>query len=326
MLTELGAGAATVKVSRDWFRPLEAPVTVAASGSTTLDLTIDELPLKVEAADRALVTTHASNFDWTKQTLSIAVAARPSRRDFDNAVYFHNPALYRNTASEAPLTPMPAPQIADGVASNFNFPIGSGASSGQQALDLASIKDTVAGTTLGASEPAEFMMWTPMINWLVEWDPARAADLRLVGVSVRQQSWGGTALRPQEIEKAYLDGAGGLWVKVVFAGFVQLGAGVADDDGDGLKEVYAKVPDAFVSAEITQKLTAEYAGTLYSTHGLSRQLARSLNELYSTTAAQVERTIGQPFEVPGLGTITYPFVVLRHAGGQRNVILVNPAP
>jgi hypothetical protein len=115
-------------------------------------------------------------------------------------------------------------------------------------------------------------------------------------------------------------------VKVVFASFVQLGPGVTDDDGDGLKEIFARVVPRFVTSEITRKLTDEYGKTLFNTHGLSKEVARSLNELYSTTAAQVERTIGQPFEVPGLGTISYPFVVLRHSQGQRNVILVGPAP
>ena len=38
----------------------------------------------------------------------------------------------------------------------------------------------------------------------------------------------------------------------------------------------------------------------------------------------VVRFIGQPFDIPGLGTIQYPFVVLKHAGGQENAILVGP--
>jgi hypothetical protein len=69
-----------------------------------------------------------------------------------------------------------------------------------------------------------------------------------------------------------------------------------------------------------------YQKATFGTHTPSLQMSKGLNELYSTTVTQVERYIGQPFEVPGLGSITYPFVVLRHAGGQRNVILVAPAP
>jgi hypothetical protein len=319
-------GAVTIKVTRDWFQPLDVAATVAATGSTTQDVTIDEMPLTLDPADQALATSFATTFDWTTATVSISVAARPTRRDFDNAVFFHNPALYRSVTTEPALTPTPAPQIAGGVAANFSFQVKSGPAAGQEALDLASIADAPAGTPLGASEPAEFMMWTPLTNWLTEWDAAKAADLKAVGVAVRQQNWGGGSLRPQEIEKAYVDAAGALWVKVVFAPFVALGPGINDDDGDGQKEIYARVASRFVAADIPSKLTGEYARTTFNTHGLSKEVAKSLNELYSSTAAQVERYIGQPFEVPGKGTINYPFVVLRHASGKKNVILVAPGP
>jgi hypothetical protein len=325
-LTGLPTGAASVKVTRDWFKPFEQSVTVAA-GTTTADLTVEEMPLKIEPADQALATSYGMTFDWTKQAVSVAVAARPTRRAFDNAVFFHNPALYRDTAGTPALSPSPAPEISGKVGKNFSFPLQGGPRQGQESLELTTIADTLADTPLGAQEPAEFMMWTPMVNWLAEWDAAKAADLRLVGTAVRQQNWGGNAIRPQDLEKVYFDpGGAALWVKVVFAGFVQLGQGINDDDGDGAREIYAKVSAAQVSAEVIAKLRDEYGKTVFNTHGLSKEVTKSLNELYSTTAAQVERYIGQPFELPGAGTITYPFVVLRHAGGKKNVILVAPGP
>jgi hypothetical protein len=325
-LAGLPPGTAMVEVKRNWFKTFEGSVTVGASGLTSHDLTLEEMPLRIEAADRALAETYGRTFDWTKQTLSIAVVARPSRRDFDNAVYYRNPALYRDPTGMAAVSPTPAPEIAANVARNFTFPLTSGARRGQEALDLASIADTLGGTPLGATEPADFMIWTPMVNWLSESDPGKTAELKLVEVAVRQQAWGSNALRPQEIEKVYLDAAGALWVKVVFAPFVQLGPGVADDDGDGLKEIYARVNAESSPAELTAKLKADYGKSIPSTHALSLEVARSLNELYSRTAAQVERYIGQPFEAPGVGTIMYPFVVLRHSAGQKNVILVAPSP
>jgi hypothetical protein len=222
---------------------------------------------------------------------------------------------------------MPAapPQIAAGSATNFSFKLSSGTNQGQEALDLASIVDSIKDTPLGPAEPAEFMVWTPMLTWLGESDPAKAAELRAAGVAVRQQSWGSNASRPQEIERVYLDGAGALWVEVVFATFVQVGPGITDGDGDGRKEVYAKLAPVHYTGDVVAKLSNEYGKTAFTTHRLSLEIRKSLNELYSTaTAAQVERFIGQPFEVPGVGTISYPFVVLKHAGGQRNVILVAP--
>jgi hypothetical protein len=111
---------------------------------------------------------------------------------------------------------------------------------------------------------------------------------------------------------------------VIFAGFVQLGPGINDDDGDGAKEIYARIAPVHYSSAVIDKLAMEYGKTVFTTHGLSKEVVKSLNELYSTTAAQIERFIGQPFELPGVGTFKYPFVVLRHSGGQKNVILVAP--
>ena len=326
-LANLAPGAVTAKVTQVWFQPFEQSLTLIAGGPTALDVTLDEMPLKVEPADRALADTYDQTFDWTKQTISVAVAETPTRCAFDNAIYFHNPALYRNTSAQPPLLPSPQPEISGGSAMNFTFPVRSGANQGQEALDLSSIVDSIADTPLGPTEPTDYMIWNSMVNWLTEWDPAKSVTLKLVGLAVRQQGWGGNAIRPQEIEKVFLDpNTNKLWVKVVFENFVQLGAGITDDDGDGRKEIYAAVASAHYTSEMVNALANTYAKTTFSTHGLSKEVSKSLNELYSTTGAQVERYIGQPFDVPGLGTITYPFVVLRHAGGQKNVILVAGAP
>jgi hypothetical protein len=324
-LAGLTPGAITVDVTQVWFKPLEQSVTLTGGGPTPWDVTLDEMPLRVDPADRALAGIYNQTFDWTKQTISIAIAETPTRCAFDNAIYFHNPALYRNTSAQPPLTPSPQPTISGGIAQNFSFPIISGTSPAEEALDLSSIVDSIKDTPLGPTEPTNYMMWKSMINWLTEWDAAKSVTLKLVGVAVRQQGWGGNAVLPQEIEKVFLDpNTNKLWVKVVFENFVQLGAGITDDDGDGRKEIYAAVASAHYTNEIVDALVKTYK-TTFSTHGLADQVTKGLNELYSTTGAHVECYIGQPFEVPGLGTITYPFVVLRHSAGQENVILMSGA-
>ena len=325
-LAGLTPGAITVDVTQVWFKPLEQSVTLTGGGPTPWDVTLDEMPLRVDPADRALAGIYNQTFDWTKQTISIAIAETPTRCAFDNAIYFHNPALYRDTSAQLPLTPSPQPVISGGIAQNFSFPIISGTSPAEEALDLSSIVDSIKDTPLGPTEPTNYMMWKSMINWLTEWDAAKSVTLKLVGVAVRQQGWGGNAVLPQEIEKVFLDpNTNKLWVKVVFENFVQLGAGITDDDGDGRKEIYAAVASAHYTSEIVDALVNTYAKTTFSTHGFVDQVTKGLNELYSTTGAHVECYIGQPFEVPGLGTITYPFVVLRHSAGQENVILMSGA-
>ena len=325
-LAGLTPGAVTVDVTQVWFKPLEQSVTLTGGGPTPWDVTLDEMPLRVDPADRALAGIYNQTFDWTKQTISIAIAETPTRCAFDNAIYFHNPALYRDTSAQPPLTPSPQPTISGGIAQNFSFPIISGTSPAEEALDLTTIVDSITGTPLGPTEPTNYMMWKSMINWLTEWDAAKSVTLKLVGVAVRQQGWGGNAVLPQEIEKVFVDpNTNKLWVKVVFENFVQLGPGITDDDGDGRKEIYAAVASAHYTSEIVDALVNTYAKTTFSTHGFADQVTKGLNELYSTTGAHVECYIGQPFEIPGLGTITYPFVVLRHSAGQENVILMSGA-
>jgi hypothetical protein len=326
-LANLAPGAAVVNVTQQWFQPLQQNLILADGAPTSWNVPLIEMPLEVDPADRALANLYNQTFDWTKQTVSISIVETPTRRAFDNAVYFLNPALYRDTSATAPLTPSPQPVISAGVASNFTFPVLSGANQGQEALDLSTIVDSIKDTPLGPTEPGDYMMWTPMVNWLNEWDAAKSVTMKVAGLAVRQQGWGGNAIRPQEIEKVFLDpSAGRLWVKVVFENFVQLGAGVSDDDGDGRKEIYAAVASAHYTSEMVNVLVTNYTVITFSTYSLSKQVTKSLNEIYSTTGAQVERTIGQPFDVAGLGTITYPYIVLKDAVGQENVFLVAPAP
>ena len=135
-LAKLASGAAVVNVTQQWFQPLQQSLTLAEDGPTSWNVTLIEMPLKVDTADRVLANLYNQTFDWTKQTLSIAIVETPTRRAFDNAVYFHNPALYRDTSATAALTPSPQPAISAGIASNFTFPVTSGANQGQEALDL----------------------------------------------------------------------------------------------------------------------------------------------------------------------------------------------
>lgn len=319
------SGDMALKVTRSWFKPLTAMVVVAATSTTPHDIVIEEMPLTLDPGDLALAEGYAKTFDWSRQTLSITIAAKATRRDFDNAVYFRNPALYRDTSKEAPVTPSPVPALVGGKPMNFSFVLRSGTNQGVDALDIASIVDSLEDTGLAPADRNGFFTWNPMVTWLGDWDMGKAADLNATGVAVRQQNWGANAPRPQEIERAFIDSVSGtLWVEIVFGTFVQTGAGITDNDGDGRKEIYAKIASVHYRKDLVAQLMGDYRSRQFGTHALSREVSKSLNALYSTTAAQVERLIGDPFEVPGVGTIKYPFVVLRHSGGQKNVILVAP--
>lgn len=314
------AGPASVGVTANWFLPFTGNVTVAATGLTSYDIALNEMPLKVEPADQTLATEYNKTFDWSKQTVSIGLVAAPTRRHFDTAVYLRNPALYRDVKQQPPLMPTPQPAIGAAGPTNFTFPTAGNAA---QAIDPASVIDKPSDAQ-AAVFARDFLTFRPAVNWLAEADAAKAGGLKAVGAAIRAQAWGGNAVRPQDIERLYIDAAGALWIEVVFEPFVVLGAGISDDDGDGRKEVYAKIDPAHYTAEIVMQLATDYARRTYTTHAFSKAVTKSLSELYSLTFPTVERYIGQPIELPGVGTIMYPFVVLKHAAGQRNVILVAP--
>jgi hypothetical protein len=327
-LTGLPAGAITVSVTAGWFQAKQAQATVPAGGSATLDLQLDEMPLKLDPADQALVESYKKTFDWTKATVYMAIAPGPTRRWLDNAINYRNPAQYHDTSSSPTAIPSPPPNIIAGVAAGFNFPVGTGV---DQALVNSSIVDTFAQTGLPATAATDFMLWTPMVSWLSgskrALDAAVLNKVRAVGSAVSLQAWGGNTPKPQQIESVYLSGSD-LWVKIVFEPFVQLGAGIADDDGDGKKEIFAKVDPKHIDAKVLDLLQNQYAKTTLGTLALKAELSEAMNELYSSTNLHILNTIGQPYTVPNnLGTINYPFVAHEQSGSKgkvQGVLLVAP--
>jgi len=320
---KLTPGQVTVQLTQDWFKSQTETATVQDTGMTTLDVTIEEHPLKLDPADETLAKSYASTFDWTTDTISIVIVRQPTRKELDNAIYYHNPALYRDTSSTSPVTPSPQPTIGAGGAQNFTFQTGGGA----EALDNTSIVDTIDKTPLTTAEQQGWMMWRPMMNWLKDWDlsSTKVVGLNDAGAAVSQQSWGTNAVMPQAIEQVYLHGSE-IWVQVVFEDFVKLGSGITDSDGDGRKEVYAKVNTDHYTQEVVTALQDEYVTPTFNTHGLSKEINNALNELYSATSAEMLKYIGQSFDVPNVGKIQYPFAVVNHTGAndKKNVLLVGP--
>ncbi|MDI7277560.1 MAG: carboxypeptidase-like regulatory domain-containing protein, partial [Anaerolineae bacterium] len=69
LLEGLPPGPATLVASADWFQEQRAQGVVPAGGTGSLDIRLDEMPLKVEAADQALVESYNKTYDWTKADL-----------------------------------------------------------------------------------------------------------------------------------------------------------------------------------------------------------------------------------------------------------------
>jgi len=324
-LSGVPAGSATVAVSADWFLDKQAAATVTVGGSVTTHVQLDAKPLQVLAGDSTLATTYNASFDWTQDSVSVSHVAVPTRAAFDRALYLRNPALYRDVSGEPTVTPAALPTITGGV-HNFDFPIQTGAPhQGEQALDNTTIVDAIADTPLTTAEQAASVAWEPAVDiYLVDWDIAKSIDLYYVSLAIRGQRWAGSnTVPPQSLQHAYLHN-GELWVELAFEDYIDLGSGITDDDGDGYREVYARVPTGFYTTEVYNKLRNDYVAPTFDTLGLRDNLSVILDDLYTRTAPSVVSVIGVPYGLPGGGTLQYPFVVLRHSAGTTNVFLVAP--
>jgi len=320
------AGEVSLRVELGWFETAEKSATVAAGQATVLDVQLAPMAPRLLPEDRALAEKHNQTFDWKRDKLSIALIQSPTRGGLERAIYLRNPALYTDTSGQLPLVPATPPSLAPQAAA-FSFPMPREAPSRDaEALDLATLTDRIEQTPLTAEEIAGAFGWEPaVLKFLARWNLEKAADLYYANQAVQQQTWGQTAqVPPQAITEGYLHAGKEIWVKIAFEDFLAVGAGVADDDGDGKKEVFARVNGNLFGEEILAQLAA------YSTARLEPARLRSavqgvLDDLYSRTNPVLVRTIGQPYEIAGLGSITYPLAVIEHLGAGKivNVLLMS---
>ncbi|MCK5799429.1 MAG: carboxypeptidase regulatory-like domain-containing protein [Deltaproteobacteria bacterium] len=313
-------GPGKVSVTHDWFKEKkDVAVTVKASGSTTLDIAVEAWPLKLDAADKTLADTYNKTFDWTHDKLAIAILPSPTRKNLDNAVYYHNPALYRDTSSETAVdSKLTLTTLKD------HFVTANGSQKGTNVLDLTTVKDAIGGTPVTAAEQTDFMLFRPLLNWLTTWDETtkKIEDISAAKSAVAEQTWGSNAVRPQRIEKVFLH-QDALWVQIVFEPFVKVGADITDSDGDGYKEIFGKLDPKLYASDLVNALKTQYMGVKFDTNGMSKEVNNALNELYSVTAAEVLRYIGRSYDLgSSKGTIVYPLVVLKHSATSTPVFQV----
>lgn len=309
-------GSVTVEVKADWFEDQSEVTSITAGQDNTLDITLVARALQVLDDDKAIAEAYNQDFDWTTDKLSIAYIAPPTRANIDRGLYFRNPALFRDTSGESPVT-----------AGEWDFPIPDGApNQGQQAFEEGSITDSICKTPLTKEERARALLWEPAVKlFLAKWDIDKAQGLYYVTYAVEGQKWGGAAtFPPQTLQRLYLH-QGEIWVEVVFENWVSLENKVGDSNGDGYNEIFAKVAEAHYTAEVYSQLAGDYLNHEYQTLELRGDLNIMLDDLYSRTNPSFTSVIGVPFEVPGHGTLGYPFVVLTHSNNAVNVLLVDPA-
>lgn len=310
--------------------------TLACSADCTFDTSGCEGggdTFQVLAADKSLWQTHNDAYTWGEDTVAIRYLAGPTHAEADKALFFQNPGLYKDTSGEPQITPDPLPDIQGGTATGFDFPMTSGDHAGEQVLDVATIADSLADTPVSAAEQQASLLWEPAVTiHLVAWDIEKSENLYYADNAIKAQKWGSAAtLPPQSAWHLYLHGSD-IWVEVAFEAHLQLGAGVTDSNGDGYREIFAKVNPALFDADVHAALSGDYTSHKYDETAFAELIAGGteegiLDKLYSRFPMQPHSNIGEPYDVPGLGTIQYPFMVIKGMAPKDDhviVLLVEP--
>ena len=160
-IADVPEGSATVEVKADWFEDKSEAATIVAGQDNTVDITLVTKALQVPEGDKAIAEAYNQTFDWTSDKLSITYIAPPTRANIDRGLYFRNPALFRDTSGESPVT-----------AGEWDFPIPENApNEGQPAFEEGSIKDSICKTPLTLEERAQALLWEPAVKlFLAKWD------------------------------------------------------------------------------------------------------------------------------------------------------------
>lgn len=313
-IADVPEGSATVEVLADWFEDHSEATTITAGQDNTLDITLTAKTLQVLEGDKAIEEAYNQDFDWTSDKLSITYIAPPTRANIDRGLYFRNPALFRDTSGESPVT-----------AGEWEFLIPVGApNEGMPAFEEGSIKDSICKTPLTKEEMAQALLWEPAVKlFLTKWDIDKAQGLYYVTYAVEGQKWGGTStFPPQTLQRVYLH-EGEIWVEVVFENWVSFENKASDSNDDGYNEIFAKVAADHYDSEVYGQLAGAYLTHQYDTLELREDINVMLDDLYSRTNPEITSVIGVPYDVSGQGTLSFPFVVLTHSDGSVNVLLVD---
>ncbi len=315
-------GDQLMTISHPWCgKPQEREVPIFRSGETSFNTTINPLPFKLTAHDKAISDTYAKTFDWRKSDLKISIIDSPTTRELHNAIFWNNPAYYRDTSAEQKLDSKLSVLDVSGVFIGKHEPF-----VGVDVLDNTTVHNSIAETPLTPKQIEQFMLFSPMFGYLSTWDTAtdEIAGLGELRSVIEGKLWGkSAALRPQHIGRVYIDGDD-LWVEIVFEPFV-VTTDISDSDNDGFQEIYARVNSKLVPHTMIQGLRANYCSKVHGYLEMAKVLDETITMLYSTSVVTIDSYIGTPYRLPSnLGMVEYPWVVLSHRGlhSAKQVLLL----
>jgi len=219
------------------------------------------------ADDLATARALASALDRAGSQVMVRAVERSDRASLDVAAWDRNP-LFHYPLTDQLIAPAPVASVAE-----LSF---------GGALDPATIRDTFADTPLTEAERARPLAWQPLTKYLLERDYDRAAPLLVAGAPVSAERWGNAGFaRPlQQIALAYLH-SDQLWVKVEFRPEVTW-VPATDEDGDGYREVYARLAIDPLAPELRALIADDYIGRALSSEEVDDYFYALCSEWYQS--------------------------------------------
>jgi len=193
------------------------------------------------------VVTLNKDYNPLKSRVLVRHVKLATKSDLEYAVYYNNVAMQDPKKYEHK-------EIAKKTLADLDF---------DGTLVEDSIVDTIDKTPLSQKSKDSPMAFFPMSEYLINWDYDLGVPVSDYGVAVSDERWGDDEVTVpfQEITKAYLHEDGGktqMYVCVAFKPWVKFLEGVDDEDGDGFKEIYGRLPDEALDDKVVAQLRGTY--------------------------------------------------------------------
>jgi hypothetical protein len=188
------------------------------------------------------------NYNRLSSQLLIRGILKPTRANLDYAAYDSNVIHFDPANYE------PEPPILQEL-SELHF---------DETLKPESLRDRLDETPLEDEEKLTPMSWTPLTEYLMDWDFDPGYKLAEAGWVISEHTWSDTRIPIpyQEISRVYLhlddNNRYKLWVRIEFKPWVRFLKDIDDEDKDGFPEIYGIIDDDFVDDRIFDRLLSDY--------------------------------------------------------------------
>ncbi len=257
--------------------------------------------------DAALAQTFQRTYDRTASRVMVRTLRHTDRAALDSAAYERN-RVFHYPLDERLVRPARLPAFGD-----LHF---------DGVLDAATLADEIAGTPLTADERARPLSWRPLLDHLCEWNYDASEGLLRAAAQISSRKWGNDDLiRPlQEIAAVYLHG-NSLWARVDFRPELHW-LPCSDSDGDGYREVYARIDSRRFGPAVPKAIRAGYLGKALTREDMEQAFYEIASAWYpSLMTVVLEPKQSRPWPTPdtepevralfGDRRFAAPFVVLR---------------